>query len=304
MSASLPDSKKTPVPAVNPASLFYARGPVQRVLRGLFAGLQRLSPALAGAAAMQLFRTPLPPRWAGSAAAWPAVWQRHSLPFEGGQLRFWRRGAADAGHRPAVLLLHGWGGRAQDMAALAERLWQAGFAPLLPDLPAHGRSSGWRSDMPQWLRAIQALSAAHGPWHAVVGHSLGALAAAHSVAAGLPAQRLVLLAVSPPPRQILHWFAAGFGLRAGVQQHMAAWFAQRGAALERFEPAWLGSRLVLPTLLLHDEADRAAPLAHALAMQQQLPTGRMQLTQGLGHRRLLRDEAVLEAVRRHLGDAA
>ena len=99
-----------------------------------------------------------------------------------------------------MLLVHGWAGDAQQMLTLAEALAQAGFDPVLLDFPAHGRSGGWRATLPQFARALWAASARLGPLHAVVAHSLGALAAAHAAANGLPVGRLALLAPSPPPR--------------------------------------------------------------------------------------------------------
>lgn len=288
----------------NPASLFYAAGGSQRLLRGALDLLQRLSPRLAAGLAYQLFITPVPTKQAARRRPVPPEWQPLRWLFEDRRLVAWQRrdAAAPGTVRPRVLLIHGWAGDAQQMRPLGEALWRAGLDPLLLDLPAHGRSSGRQSHLPEFVRALRAAGQHFGPLRGVVAHSLGALAASQALAGGLAAERLVLLAVSAPPRQVLGWFGGSFGLGRAVQALMRQQLESLsdGQGLEIFEPTWLGARLKLPTLLLHDSKDRAAPLAAAQALAAALPQARLQVSCGLGHRRLLADGATLAAVCTHL----
>ena len=140
-----------------------------------------------------------------------------------------------------------------------------------------------------------------GPLHAVVAHSLGALAALHTAARGLPVQRLALIAPSAPPAQFLDWFAGSFGLPAAVGERMRAQIERReGVALAEYEPGWLGPRIAQPALVLHDEADRVAPFAASRRLAQSMPTLRLEARQGLGHRRILDDDGVAAAAAAHL----
>jgi len=135
----------------------------------------------------------------------------------------------------------------------------------------------------------------------VVAHSLGALAALHAAARGLPVQRLALISPSAPPAQFIGWFARSFGLPAGLGDRMRAQIEQReGVMLAEFEPTWLGPRIVQPALLLHDEADRIAPFAASERLAALLPSASLRAHGGLGHRRILDDDAVAEAVASHL----
>jgi pimeloyl-ACP methyl ester carboxylesterase len=187
------------------------------------------------------------------------------------------------------------------MRAIGDALAEAGFDPVLLDFPAHGRSGGWRSTLPQFTRAIYAAHARLGPLHAVVAHSLGALAALHTAARGLAVQRLVLLAPSAPPALVLRWFAGSFGLSDTVPQRMRERIELReGIPLQQFEPDWLGARVTQPTLVIHDEADRVAPFAAGQKVARSLPDARMHPTQGLSHTRVLGDPTVAMAVLRHL----
>ncbi|QPF76149.1 alpha/beta fold hydrolase [Roseateles sp. DAIF2] len=290
-------------PGGNPAALFYGQGGGQRLLRRGLDGLQRLSPALAAALAFRFFITPLPSKLAARRRPMPADWKPLAWRAEDLRLCAWQHRDALESHgpRPRVLLVHGWAGDARQMLPLAEALWAAGFDPLLLDMPAHGRSAGWQSHLPAFVATLLAAGERFGPLQGLVAHSLGALAASQALARGLAAERLVLLAASAPPRQVLAWYGASFGLGAPVLARLRARLeGLSGAALESYEPAWLAERLRQPTLLLHDRDDRAAPLAAAQALAVALPAARLQISQGLGHRRLLADPATLEAVSLHL----
>ena len=273
--------------SANPAAAFYA-SPGARAAAALLRLAHRLAPALGTRLALNLFSTPLPGKRHARARPVPAPWAARRQPFEGGWVTTWQRSDVAAG-APPVLLVHGWAGDAQQWRALGDRLAAAGFDPVLVDLPAHGRSDGRRSTLPQWVRALFAVTAAHGPWHAVAAHSLGALAAAHALAQGLPAGRLALVATSPPPRQFLRWFAGVLGPGEGLP-------------LQHFEADWLGPRLKQPTLLVHDTDDRTAPLAGAQRLGTAIAGARLQTTQGLGHRRILADAMVLDRLMAHLVD--
>lgn len=288
--------------AHNPAAAFYA-SPAARGIAALLRGLHRLSPDLGTRVALRLFFTPVPTKALARSRDVPPPWGESRLPFEGGHISVWQRGDVQPG-RPKVLLTHGWAGDAQQLRALGDTLAAAGFEPLLLDLPAHGRSSGWRSNLLQWVRALFAVSARFGPWDGVVAHSLGAMAMAHALARGLPARRAALLALAPPPGQFLGWFAQAMGPGEGLAERMRGRIEQReGVPLQQFEPAWLGQRLALPTLLVHDRGDLTAPLSGSETLLADLPAGRLHVTEDLGHRRLLVDPAVMRQVVGHLSAA-
>ena len=286
--------------ASNPAAAFYASF-AARAIAAAVRATHLLSASAGTALAMRLFLTPLARGRRTRQRAVPMPWQPQRHRFESGALISWQR--QDTAGRPRVLLTHGWAGDAQQMRALGDAVAAAGFDPVLLDLPAHGASEGTRATLPQWVRALFSASASLGPWHGVVAHSLGALAVTHAVARGLTTGRLVLIAPSPPPALFLRWFAAGLGLTDALAERMEQAILRReGVGVEQFGPDWLGARVSVPTLVLHDGDDRTAPLATGRALAGALRGARLQLTQGLGHRRILEDDAAIAAAVQHLRD--
>jgi len=285
----------------NPAAAFYAASPVARALGAALRLAERLAPSWGTHSALRVFFTPLPWKLAARRPL-PAPWRRSDWPFEGVQMASYRRSDVAPG-APLLLLVHGWAGSARQLRRLGDGLAAAGYDPVLLDFPAHGASGGWRSTLPQFSRALFAATARLGPLHGIVAHSLGALAALHASARGLPAQRLALLAPSPPPAEFLDWFSASFGLDGTAGARMRRQIEQReGVRLAEFEPGWLGARVALPALVVHDEGDRIAPLAGGQRLADSLGA-RLHTTRGLGHRRVLDDDEVAARVLAHLQGA-
>jgi len=285
--------------SANPAAAFYAGSRAAQMLGAALRTLDALAPRLGTRAALRLFFTPLPWKFAMRGTL-PSPWVATAWPFEGVQLTAYRRADVVPG-RPVVLLVHGWAGSGAQMRRLGDALAEAGLDPVLLDFPAHGRSSGWRATLPQFARAMYAAAARLGPLHAVVAHSLGALATLHGAARGLPVERLVLLAPSAPPALFLRWFAGSFGLSDSVPQRMREHIETvEGVPLHEFEPEWLGPRVAHPTLVVHDEGDRVSPITAGQRVVRHLPRASLQTTRGLSHRRVLDDPTVALAVLRHL----
>ncbi len=285
------------------ASAYYDTNPATRWLRWALGVSERVWPPLAVRGAYRLFGTPLPPKWLHRRQPALAQWRATAWAFENASITLYQ--PPPAPHGPTVLLLHGWGGHAAQMLPLAQALAAQGLRPVLVDLPAHGRSRGTTSNLPQFARAIEYLTArlqqqGH-EVRAAVAHSLGANALAYAAARGLPVQRLVMLAPPASPHAYTRLFAAVFGLSEDTRsrlQHRVE--AREGILMRQFEPAAVGPRVAQPTLIVHDREDRINRFADAEAYRDAMPDAQLLETAGLGHTRLLRDAQVLQAVADHL----
>ncbi|WP_077000045.1 alpha/beta fold hydrolase [Variovorax sp. KK3] len=293
-------STATSTAAAAATSNYYGASPWMRALRLLLAASERAWPAMGVRAAHRLFGTPLPLKWLNRPDGPGAEWQREAWAFEQTSLGLYAP-IASMPDAPLVLLVHGWGGHAGQMVPLAQTLAAAGLSPLLLEMPAHGRSDGTASNLAQFARAIEYVTARlaleGSPLKAIAAHSLGANALAYAASRGARAERLVLLAPPASPHAFTRYFAHVFGLsertRAAMQHRIEA---REGILMPLLEPAAVGPRIVQPTLVVHDRDDRVNRFADGVAYRDAIAGARLVATEALGHRRILRDPPVLQQV--------
>jgi pimeloyl-ACP methyl ester carboxylesterase len=295
------------------------------LLRAGFRGLDPVAPGLAARFAVRLwctpprgrraarrdhaappgdrFMTPLAaaPGWASRPVWRPRRGRQFAVPVTG-------RGMVLAevwGEGPITYLLHGWGGRRAQLASLVEPLVAAGQRVVALDAPGHGdsgagRLGGRRTTLVEFAAALTAVVKVTGPAHAVVAHSAGGGAAALAVLDGLPSGRLVLIAPMPDPMAHFPTFAHLLGLGARTQPRLLRRFEPLvGRALADFDiptrVADLGPGRLPPLLVVHDRHDREVGHAYGQALAGAWPDARLLTTEGLGHRRILADPAVIDA---------
>lgn len=205
--------------------------------------------------------------------------------------------AAEWGEGPAVLLLHGWDGKASDLAAFAPPLLAAGCKVIALNLPAHGESAGERTSIPGSARALVAAQDAMGPLQAVVAHSIGTAVTVEAVALGLPVQRLAL--ISAPARYAMYakGFAAQAGLSPAQTEAMLQVLRDQGVDVHSISTPRRAATLRQPVLFAHSADDRVVPIADAEASHSKWagPAEFLRLD-GLGHRRILQAPEVVAAV--------
>jgi pimeloyl-ACP methyl ester carboxylesterase len=286
----------TSAPATSMARSFSVN-PLFGALRVGLRGSESLCAGTAARLAARVFCTPMPTKLSTRRFS-PARGVRvQALPFENASLTLYSW-PADNG-APRVLLTHGWGGWAMQMAPLAETLAGCGFAPIAVDQPAHGRSAGWHSTLAQFARALVYLGDRFGPLRAVVGHSMGGAAALYAASRALAAERLVTIAAPVDLVQVTRDYAAEFGLREATRAAMVRHIEAREAVVfDRMGAESTAPRVTVPTLVLHDRDDLTVPVQAAERLMALLPQGSLDLTAGLGHRRLLKDPALVARVAR------
>jgi pimeloyl-ACP methyl ester carboxylesterase len=206
-------------------------------------------------------------------------------------VRIWRWGAG-----PVVLLAHGWGGVGGQLRAFVPPLVERGFSVVVFDAPGHGRSGGRRSSLVDFARALRAVAEAAGRVHAVIAHSLGGAATALALRDGLKARRTVLVAAPADPEDWTREFARRLAIPAPVMDRMRSRVEGRlGVRWSDLRVLPLARSLDTPLLLVHDRDDAEVPWADGAALASAWPGARLLTTAGLGHRRILREPAVVSA---------
>jgi pimeloyl-ACP methyl ester carboxylesterase len=137
---------------------------------------------------------------------------------------------------------------------------------------------------------------------ALVGHSMGSLAIAMRLTdsrCSPPASLTHVVLISTPCGVpfLVESFEQIFGIGEATRRHGLRLFERRfGGSPEKFMALPRGSRIGLPVLLVHDEADDVVPCGHSAALLERLPGARLVTTRGLGHSGMLRDPATLAAI--------
>jgi pimeloyl-ACP methyl ester carboxylesterase len=138
------------------------------------------------------------------------------------------------GAGPAVILVHGWGGRASQMAPLAASLAEQGFQAIALDVTGHGTSKSRKTKWDYFIRDIAELSRSVGvEIYAYIGHSAGGLTtmAARSLK-GITAGRFVCIC-SPS-----HPFPAIVGIKRRLDPPPAVINRYKKFIAEQFETNW------------------------------------------------------------------
>jgi pimeloyl-ACP methyl ester carboxylesterase len=265
--------------------------------------VQRFSSRLAARLAFRLFLTPGRRRLDAVDAETVQQARIHELACGHGHVRVYEWGSGPR----TVVILHGWGSHAPRFAPLASALAAAGWRVLAPDAPGHGRSPGGNSSLPQFIDTLDAIADGFGPLHALVGHSLGALAVTLWLSRrgdrAMPElRRVVLISMPSGAPFLIDSFHQMFGIGDATRRHMAVLFRRRfGADPQQFAVGTHVRNIAVPVLLIHDLRDDVVPVAQSQQLHAHFPNGQFHATEGLGHSGLLRNAETIRQIEDFLG---
>jgi len=200
--------------------------------------------------------------------------------------------------RPTILLVHGWSGRGTQLGSFVEPLLDAGYRVLSFDAPAHGQSSGKQTTIFEIADVILALQKLYGEFDAVITHSFGGPCAALAVKNGLKIKRFV--AICPPAtiRGLVTKFISTLHLTektgAYLIRHIEKSFGEH--IWEDYSMSTLVSTIDVTGFVIHDTNDIDIPWEEGQTVANAWHNAGIKITNGLGHRRILRDDEVIASV--------
>jgi len=202
---------------------------------------------------------------------------------------------------PIVLLIHGWNGRGTQIAQFSYELTKNHFRVIAVDGPGHGDSPGsWTTPthFAKFISDVQHELAPDNGVHCVIAHSFGGGCSVYSASKELKTKSLVLIASPAFYHKVVDYFATNFGLRSSKAKSIFTNLVTDLAGIHPNELAIgkIGKDLNLPALIVHDEQDSAVSFESALALHENWPGSKLLKTNGLGHRRILKDPQVLRDV--------
>ena len=227
----------------------------------------------------------------------------YRIPYEaypsgdGGEIGVTTWGDAD---RPAVLLMHGWGGSRAQMTGFVNPLLGAGYRVVAYDQPAHGESDGKMTNVLEIAPTMDLIREKEGDFEAIIAHSFGTLITSYALTHRYfpPPSRLVYFGafnrlldslprfqeLAKLPDEILH----------GLREMIYGIFGNE--VLDAIVNEEMVQQIDVPALVFHDVADNVTPIEDSRAITRKWKNARLVETKGLGHRGALQSKEIHEKV--------
>ena len=257
--------------------------------------LQFIAPPLATKFAIKLFRTPIRFKTPERKKMMSNSAQKELLfiPELNKEVKIYTYGYSTR----KVLLVHGWSGRGTQLYKIADKLLENGFMTISFDGPAHGKSTGKTTMMNEFVIASKAIEEKYGPFEIAVGHSLGGMAVINSIKQGLLLKKAIIIGSGDIITDIIIDFVKKLELKPKlVLKIKQAFYKKFGEDIDNYSVNTVANEVLIPTLVIHDTEDYDVPVSCAHNIRQNLKQGELLITNGLGHRRILKDDLVINRI--------
>jgi pimeloyl-ACP methyl ester carboxylesterase len=196
-----------------------------------------------------------------------------------------------------ILLVHGWESRATQMYGLVKGLVKQGYTIFAVDMPGHGHSSGETSNAYIFSQTVKLAQQELGHFHAIIGHSMGAGAAAIAVGKGVITDKLVLISGPSSIENVLRRFSGFVGLNKKTTNKFIDSIGHYvGVPVTELDATKLLQACGIPALLIHDEYDIEVPVSESTRLAPVFNHSELFVTQGLGHRKILKSDEVFAKI--------
>ena len=188
-----------------------------------------------------------------------------------------------------VLFVHGWAGRGTQLFLTADKLLEKGYMMIAFDGPAHGKSTGKTTSLPEFVATIQEVNAQYGPFDIAIGHSFGGLCLYNAVNEGFEVQKLITIGAADKIEDVLLNFAASLDVKPVIGKKIKQAFdKQWNKNIDEHAASEMAKSIDIPTLVIHESCDGDVDVSCALNIRQNLKNGELYITNGLGHTKILR----------------
>jgi len=201
---------------------------------------------------------------------------------------------------PIILLVHGWSTTTRSMTNFLDLLLRNNYQVISYDALRHGESGGRFSDLAGWADSVQAVMKVLGEVECIVAHSFGTAAVTVASKLGLKTKKLVFISPISDMSAVAHKVGKHLGIPMEIIDKMHAYtWKHNEKSFTKYGKNWedlLHSDFHVPTLIFHDEEDREIGIEHSKLLCKRWPWAKLLSTEGLGHRRILDDDAVATSV--------
>jgi pimeloyl-ACP methyl ester carboxylesterase len=196
-----------------------------------------------------------------------------------------------------ILLVHGWESRGTQLFGLIEGVVANGYSVVAIDMPGHGHSKGDTSNAYIFSQTVILAQQRLGHFHAIIGHSMGAGATSIAVGKGVSTDKMILISGPSSIENVLRHFTQFIGLNNKTTDNFIAAVGRLvGISASEMDATRLLQQCDVPTLLIHDDSDREVPYSESKRLSKVIKNSQFLTTQGLGHRKILKSELVIETI--------
>ena len=199
-----------------------------------------------------------------------------------------------SGKGPKIVLVHGWSSRATNFYEIIEKLILLDYNVYAFDAVAHGESKGIITNIPELIKTLEELIQEWGPVEAILGHSGGGFASAYVVAQNPRIKKLILISPFNKVTDVFKKYFEMIQLGEKARLLMIGYFTKlTGKKVQELSGELSAQAIRAKTLVIHDRNDKEVQVEDSIDIAKNLKNGQLILTEGLGHRRILRDEMVI-----------
>jgi len=264
----------------------------------LFGIFSVLTPRLAARWAEKMFFIPMRiPRPASEMPYYESA-NHSSMMYNGKKVALYTWGEGDE----TILLIHGWASRGTRLGHFAEPLVQKGYRVVAYDMPAHGDSEGKTTNLLDVSEITAQICNKYGPVHSIIAHSFGGMALCNAVNRNnLKVNRAVLVASPCTFEYILESFRSILNITQEVSDIMVERIRKRLMEERKVDFYELSvdsfsTTLNFPFLVIHDRDDKDVSYSQGEGYANNLPDVEFVTTEGLGHRRILKDPEIMNKI--------
>ncbi len=196
-----------------------------------------------------------------------------------------------------ILLVHGWSGRGTQLVKIADELVKLGYRVISFDAPAHGKSHGNTTLMPEFIASILEIDKQYGPFEFAIGHSLGGMSVLNAIKQNFKVKKAVIIGSGDIIQDILEDFVSHLKLRPEMASRLKNHFEQKfGEPMEKYSSHLAAKEVAIPVLVIHDKDDSEVDVKAAYNIVNHLRHSQLMITTQLGHRKILGDKKVIESI--------
>jgi pimeloyl-ACP methyl ester carboxylesterase len=269
--------------------------PIPKIIIGIAQLLQAVSPKLTTLFAAKLFTTPIKHKMPKRELAMDQNSQQHTLLVHAiaKEIVVYTYGSGDK----KILLVHGWSGRGTQLVKIADELVKKGYMIISFDAPAHGKSKGNFSIMTEFIASILELEKTQGPFEFAIGHSLGGMSVLNAIQQKLNVKKAITIGSGDVIQDIIDDFIQKLKLKPVFGLYLKNHFETKfGGKMDDYSAYKAAENISIPVLVIHDANDTDVSVKSAYHIQKYLKQGELFITGGLGHRKILGDDTVIEKI--------